>query len=211
MSEKILSPQNKKIIKDGVWSANPVCWQALGICSILAVTVQLRTAAMMGLVLIFVMAMTNFVISLLREMIPSRIRLIIELTVIATLVILADQILRAFFFDISKQLSIFVGLVITNCIVLARAESYALSHPPLRSLIDGAANALGYAWVLLCVSFFRELLGSGTLFGLAIIPDAIYRLGYVNCGFFLIAPGAFFILPMMIWIQRTVSQKKCKD
>ncbi|MFC1510264.1 NADH:ubiquinone reductase (Na(+)-transporting) subunit D [Candidatus Omnitrophota bacterium] len=207
---KLFTRNNKKIMHDGVWGENPVSWQALGICSVLAVTVQLKTALVMGCILVFVMALSNTIISLLRKRIPSRIRIIVQLSVIATLVILADQILKAYVFDISKQLSIFVGLVITNCIVMGRAEGFAMNHPPLKSLIDGVANACGYAWILIGVAFFRELLGSGTLFGVAVIPQQLYDMGYSNCGIFVLAPGAFFILGVMIWIQRAVGALKRK-
>lgn len=204
---KIFTRKHRKIMTDGVWRANPVSWQSLGICSILAVTVQLKTALVMGAVLVFVMSLSNTMISLLRHRIPPRIRIIVQLSVIATLVILADQILKAFLFDISKQLSVFVGLVITNCIVMGRAEGFAMQHPPFKSFVDGVANALGYTWLLVGVAFFRELLGSGTLLGFAVIPQQLYDMGYSNCGLFVLAPGAFFILGVMIWIQRSVMEK----
>ncbi len=197
---------NKKIMNDGVWRENPVSWQALGICSILAVTVKLSTAVVMGMVLVCVMGLSNTIISLLRNHIPPRIRIIVQLSVIATLVILADQILKAFLFDISKQLSIFVGLIITNCIVMGRAEGFAMNHPPVKSFIDGISNALGYAWILIGVALFRELLGSGSLFGVKVIPQSLYDAGYADCGIFVLAPGAFFILGVMIWVQRGVME-----
>ncbi|MGD8716405.1 MAG: NADH:ubiquinone reductase (Na(+)-transporting) subunit D, partial [Desulfobacterales bacterium] len=169
----------KDIVK-AMWQANPISKQILGICSALAVTVQLNTAIVMSVALTLVVAFSNLAISSMRHVIPRNIRIIVEVAVIATLVILADELLKAFMYDVSKQLSVFVGLIITNCIVLGRAEGFALSNPPFRSFMDGIANGIGYSSVLIGVAFLRELLGSGKLFGYQIIPDMFYELGYVN-------------------------------
>jgi len=201
----ILTKKDRKIIKDALWDSNPITFQVLGICSALAVTVQLKTALVMCAALTFVVAMSNTVISLLRNYIPSKIRIIIELTVISSLVICADQFLKAYMYDVSKQLSVFVGLIITNCIVMGRAEAYAMANPPFKSFLDGLGNGLGYSAVLILVAVFREILGSGTLLGLHVIPEFLYQHGYVNCGVMVLAPGAFFLLGAIIWVQRALS------
>jgi len=205
---KMLDKRDRRIIKDACWDSNPITYQVLGICSALAVTVQMKTALVMGMALTFVVCLSNVVISLLRNLIPNKIRIIVQLAVISTLVIVADQFLKAFLFDISKQLSVFVGLIITNCIVMGRAEGFAMQNPPLRSFWDGLGNALGYSGVLLFVAFGRELLGSGTLFGWPVIPQALYDAGYMNCGLMVLAPGAFFLLGAAIWIQRALTGYK---
>ena len=164
-----------KDIARALWEANPISKQILGICSALAVTVQLKTAIVMSVALTFVVAFSNLAISSMRRVIPRNIRIIVEVAVIATLVIMADEVLKAFMYDISKQLSVFVGLIITNCIVLGRAEGYALSNPPFRSFMDGIANGIGYSSILIGVAFFRELLGSGKLLGFQVVPDVILR------------------------------------
>jgi Na+-transporting NADH:ubiquinone oxidoreductase subunit D len=173
----------------------------LGICSALAVTVQMKTAIVMGLSLTFVLSFSNLAISLMRNVIPRNIRMIVELSVIASLVIIADEVLRAFLYDISKQLSVFVGLIITNCIVMGRAETYALGHSPGLSFMDGLGNGAGYSSVLISVAFIRELLGSGKLLGYQIIPTMAYDLGYENMGFMLLAPAAFIIIGLLVWLQ----------
>ena len=190
-----------------IWESNPISGQILGICSALAVTVQLKTAIVMSLSLTFVLACSNLLISLMRKFIPRNIRIIVELTVIATLVIFADQLLKAFMYDISKQLSVFVGLIITNCIILGRAETYALGNPPFLSLLDGIGNGLGYSQILITVGVLRELLGSGKLFGFQVVPDAFYAAGYENMGLMVLSPGAFILLGLIIWGQRMISQK----
>jgi Na+-transporting NADH:ubiquinone oxidoreductase subunit D len=205
---KITRTKAFKVFFTPIWESNPVSGQILGICSALAVTVQLNTAIVMSLALTFVLAFSNLTISLMRNLIPRNIRIIIELTVIATLVIFADQILRAFLYDISKQLSIFVGLIITNCIILGRAETYALGNPPFLSLMDGIGNGLGYSQILITVAVLRELLGSGKLFGFQVIPDAFYAAGYVNMGFMVLAPGAFIAIGLIVWVQKTVSKNE---
>jgi len=190
-----------------IWESNPISGQILGICSALAVTVQLKTAIVMSLALTFVLAFSNLLISLMRKFIPRNIRIIVELTVIATLVIFADQLLQAFLYDISKQLSIFVGLIITNCIILGRAETYALGNPPFLSLLDGIGNGLGYSQILITVAVLREFLGAGKLFGFQVIPDAFYAAGYENMGLMVLAPGAFITIGLIVWLQKTVSKE----
>ncbi len=187
---------------------NPISKQMLGICSALAVTVQLKTAIVMGLSLTFVLSFSNLTISLLRHVIPRNIRMIVELSVIASLVIIADEVLRAFFYDISKQLSVFVGLIITNCIVMGRAETYALGNPPGMSFLDGLGNGAGYGSVLISVAFIRELLGSGKLLGYQVIPNLAYEWGYENMGFMLLAPAAFIIIGLLVWLQNTLTSAR---
>jgi Na+-transporting NADH:ubiquinone oxidoreductase subunit D len=201
----LFSKKNQVFLKDPLMDNNPISTQVLGICSALAVTVQLQTAVVMSIAVIFVISISNVVISLLRNHVPSNIRIIVELAVIATLVILVDQILKAYLYDISKQLSVFVGLIITNCIVLGRAEAFALQNKPWPSFLDGVGNGLGYSMILIAVAFGRELLGSGTLFGLQIVPDAAYAAGYQNMGLMVLAPGAFILLGLIIWVQRTIT------
>ena len=192
-------------IKDPLMDNNPIATQVLGICSALAVTVQLQTAIVMSIAVILVLAFSNVLISMVRNKVPSNIRIIVELAIIATLVILVDQVLKAFLYDISKQLSVFVGLIITNCIVLGRAEAFALQNKPWPSFLDGIGNGLGYSMILITVAFGREILGSGTLFGFQLIPDAAYAAGYQNMGLMVLAPGAFILLGLIIWVQRTIT------
>lgn len=192
----------KKTVVDPLSENNPITIQILGICSALAVTVKMETAIVMSLALTVVTAGSNLVISLLRNAIPSRIRMIVEVAVISTLVIVADQILKAYLFDISRQLSVFVGLIITNCIVMGRAEAYALQNPPLPSLLDGLGNGLGYSMILLLVASMREILGSGSWLGWRVLPA-----GYMGNGIALLAPGAFFALGLIIWVQRMLTKK----
>lgn len=192
----------------GLWSNNPIAVQVLGICSALAVTVQLRTAVVMVLALTAVLAGSNLVISSLRRLIPRNIRIIVELCVISTLVIIADELLRAFMYDISKQLSVFVGLIITNCIVMGRAEAFALGNPPWPSFMDGVGNGLGYGMILIAVAFFRELLGAGKLLGFHVVPQAFYRAGYEDMGFMLLAPAAFIIIGLLVWVQRELIERQ---
>lgn len=192
----------------GLWSNNPIAVQVLGICSALAVTVQLRTAFVMVLALTAVLAGSNLVISALRRLIPRNIRIIVELCVISTLVIIADELLRAFMYDISKQLSVFVGLIITNCIVMGRAEAFALGNPPWPSFMDGLGNGLGYGMILIAVAFFRELLGAGKLFGFQVVPRAFYGAGYEDMGFMLLAPAAFIIIGLLVWVQRELIERR---
>ena len=195
-----------KVFFAPIWESNPITGQILGICSALAVTVQLKTAIVMSLALTFVLAFSNLTVSLLRKQIPRNIRIIAELTIIATLVIVADQILKAFLYDISKQLSVFVGLIITNCIILGRSETYALGNPPFLSFMDGLGNGLGYSQILITVGFLRELFGSGKLLGFQVIPDSFYAAGYENLGLMVLAPGAFITIGLIVWLQKTVSK-----
>ena len=198
--------QYKDILLKGIWSENPVAYQVLGICSALAVTVKMSTAIVMSLALTLVTAFSSMIISSMRNKIPSNIRIIAELAVIASMVIVTDEILKAFFYDISKQLSIFVGLIITNCIVLGRAEAFALANNPLDSFVDGIANGLGYSLILIAVAFIRELLGAGEFFGYPIIPSVFYDAGYQNMGLMLLAPGAFFIIGLLVWLKNSISE-----
>lgn len=202
---QLLTKKDKKIVIDPLWDNNPITLQVLGICSALAVTVQLKTALVMCVALTSVVAISNMVISLMRNYIPGKIRIIVQLLVISSLVILADQILKAYMYDVSKQLSVFVGLIITNCIVMGRAEAFAMANPPVKSFLDGLGNGLGYSAVLITVAIFREILGSGTLLGFQVVPQFLYDAGYVNCGVMVLAPGAFFLLGLIIWAQRAVS------
>ena len=199
----------RAIISDTMVDNNPITKQILGICSELAVTVKMEQAVVMSLALAFVLVCSNVIISLLRKGIPGKIRIIVQLTVIASLVILIDQILKAYLYDISKQLSVFVGLIITNCIIMGRAEAFAMQNNYKDAMYDGLGNAIGYGSVLIIVSTFRELLGSGTLFNYSVIPASIYLENggwYVNNGLMLLAPGAFIILGLIIWVQRTYTQ-----
>ncbi len=201
-----MSSAKSRIFTDPLVDSNPITKQVLGICSALAVTVKVEQALVMLLALTFVLSLSNTIISLLRSKIPSNVRIIVQLTVIASLVILADQMLKAFLFDVSKQLSVFVGLIITNCIVMGRAEAFAMQNNPKDSFIDGVANSLGYGIVLVIVSAVRELLGSGSLLNFQLIPSSIYVENggwYVNNGLMLLAPGAFIVLGLLIWAQRT--------
>ena len=188
---------------------NPVIVQILGICSALAVTVKLEPAFVMGLSVTFVCAFANLIMSLLRNGLPSRIRIIVQLVVIATLVIVVDQVLKAFVYDVSKELSVYVGLIITNCIVMGRVEAFALGNKPWASFVDGVANGLGYTFILVLVAFFRELFGSGSLFGVNIIPESWYIANggfYSNTGLMLFPPMALIIVGCIIWIHRTINK-----
>lgn len=193
----------KKLLFEPLRKANPVTVLVLGICSCLAVTAQLKPALVMGLSVTVVTAFSNLIISLLRKGIPNRIRIIVQLVVVATLVILVDQFLKAFAYDVSKQLSVYVGLIITNCIIMGRLEAFALSHGPWDSFLDGLGNGFGYSLVLVTVAFFRELLGSGTLLGYQVIPQSLYEAGYQNNGLMILPPMALVIVGVIIWIQRT--------
>lgn len=203
----LFSKKNRRIITDPLSDNNPITLQVLGICSALAVTVQFNTALVMSLAVLFVLALSNVTISLLRNSIPSKIRIIVELAVVATLVVLVDQLLKAYLFDISKRMSVFVGLIITNCIILGRAEAFALQNKPWPSFLDGVGNAFGYAIILLLVATGREILGSGSFFGLQVVPQSLYNLGYENMGLMVLSPGAFILLGLIIWGQRMISKK----
>jgi Na+-transporting NADH:ubiquinone oxidoreductase subunit D len=205
---KLTKTKHYKAFSVPLLQENPISIQMLGICSALAVTVQMKTAIVMGLSLTFVLSFSNLTISLMRHVIPRNIRMIVELSVIASLVIVADEILRAFLYDISKQLSVFVGLIITNCIVMGRAETYALGHPPGLSFMDGLGNGAGYSSVLISVAFIRELLGSGKLLGYQVVPAMAYDLGYENMGFMLLAPAAFIIIGLLVWLQNWLTRNR---
>ncbi len=205
---KLTKTDHYKAFSVPLLQENPISIQMLGICSALAVTVQMKTAIVMGLSLTFVLSFSNLTISLMRNVIPRNIRMIVELSVIASLVIVADEILRAFLYDISKQLSVFVGLIITNCIVMGRAETYALGHTPGLSFMDGLGNGAGYSSVLISVAFIRELLGSGKLLGYQVIPTMAYDLGYENMGFMLLAPAAFIIIGLLVWLQNWLTHDR---
>lgn len=198
----LLSAKNKEVFVAPLGQNNPVTVQVLGICSALAVTAQLIPAIVMGISVTVITAMSNFVISLLRNTVPNRIRIIVQLVVVASLVTIVSEILKAFAYDISVQLSVYIGLIITNCILMGRLEAFAMQNKPFESLLDGIGNGLGYAKILIIVAFFRELLGSGSLFGIQVIPDAAYEAGYANNGLMLMAPMALIIVGCIIWWQR---------
>ncbi len=198
-----MDKQTKGVLFDPLFNNNPIALQVLGICSALAVTTKLETALVMSIALTVVTAFSNLAISLIRNYIPNSIRIIVQLTVIASLVIVTDQVLKAFVFDVSKQLSVFVGLIITNCIVMGRAEAYAMANKPGISFLDGIGNGLGYSMVLMGIGFFRELFGSGKLFGVEIFSTVTDGGWYYTNGLMLMPPSAFFLIGIMIWILRT--------
>ena len=205
--EKLFSKQNRALLTDPLDDNNPITVQVLGICSALAITVKLEPAVVMTLSVIFVMGSSNMIISILRDIIPTRIRIIVQLVVIASLVAIVDQFLKAYAYDVSKQLSIFIGLIITNCIVMGRLEAVALGNGVWKSFLDGVGNALGYGWILIVVAFIRELFGSGELFGVPVIPQFIYDLGYTDNGLMLLSPMALIVVGVYIWIQRYFNRK----
>ncbi|QZT39047.1 NADH:ubiquinone reductase (Na(+)-transporting) subunit D [Halosquirtibacter xylanolyticus] len=208
---QLFSKKNIKLLTDPIGSKNPITTQVLGICSALAVTAQLKPAIVMSLSVMVVLACANVIISLLRNTIPNRIRIIVQLVVIAALVILVDQVLRAFVYDVSKQLSVFVGLIITNCILMGRIEAFALGNKPGPAFLDGIGNSAGYALILIIVAFFRELLGSGTLLGYHVIPQCFYDLGYSNNGMMILPPMALITVGVIIWVQRSYDRKLIED
>ena len=201
--EPIFSKKNRKLLSDPLDDNNPITVQVLGICSALAITVQLKPAIVMTMSVIFVMAASNVIISILRNLIPNRIRIIVFLVVISSLVALVDQFLKAYAYDVSKELSIFIGLIVTNCIVMCRLEAFALGNGVWKSFLDGIGNAIGYGVILILVAFFRELLGSGNLMGYQVIPDFIYEMGYENNGLMLLSPMALITVGLIIWVQRS--------
>ncbi len=198
-----MAKAEREALVDPLINNNPIAVQVLGICSALAVTTKMETAVVMSLAVIAVTSLSNFSVSLIRNYIPPSIRIIVQLTIIASLVIITDQILKAYLFETSKQLSVFVGLIITNCIVMGRAEAYAMQNPPLPSFMDGIGNGLGYSLVLLSVGFFRELLGSGKIFGQQILPLVSEGGWYQPNGLMVLSPAAFFLIGLMIWAMRT--------
>jgi len=197
---------DKEIYKKPLFLTNPVTVLVLGICSALAVTVQMKGACIMGLSVMIVTGFSSLFASLLRNGIPNRIRIIVQLVIVALFVILIDQFLKAYMYDLSKSLSVYVGLIITNCIIMGRIEAYALGNKPWPSFVDGIANGFGYAMILITVSFFRELLGSGTIFGLKVIPQSWYDAGYMNNGLMILPPMALILIGIIVWIQRSVQK-----
>ena len=202
-SEPLLSKKRRTLLTNPLDEDNPITIQVLGICSALAVTVALKPTLVMAIAVTAVLVLANVVISALRNTIPNRIRIIVQLVVVASMVILVDQILRAYAYDVSKELSIFIGLIITNCIVMGRLEAFALGNGVWKSFLDGIGNAAGYGVILILVAFFRELFGSGKLFGFQVIPDAVYEMGYVNNGLMLLSPMALITVGVLIWVQRS--------
>lgn len=214
--EHFLSKGNRKLLSDPLDDNNPITVQVLGICSALAITVQLEPAVVMAIAVVFVMAFSNIIISIFRNMIPNRIRIIVQLVVVAFLVALVDQVLRAYAYDVSKQLSVFIGLIITNCIVMGRLEAFAIGNGVYKSFLDGVGNAAGYGLILIIVAFFRELLGSGKLFGYEMLghqgttmaeSTGLYALGYENNGLMLLSPMALIVVGLIIWVQRARNRK----
>jgi Na+-transporting NADH:ubiquinone oxidoreductase subunit D len=199
-----MADRKRDLLLRAIIERNPIALLVLGICSALAVTSKMQTALVMSICVTLVVAFSRFTISLVRAHIPNSVRIGIQITVIATLVIMVDQVLKTFYFDLSKQLSVYVGLIITNCIVMGRAEGFAMSNPPISSFLDGIGNGLGYAFILLTVSFFRELLGTGRLFGLEILPLTTVGGWYVRNGLLLMPVSAFFLIALIIWLLRTI-------
>lgn len=218
--EHFLSKGNRKLLTDPLDDNNPITVQVLGICSALAITVQLEPAVVMAIAVVAVMAFSNMIVSLLRNLIPNRIRIIVQLVVVASLVVLVDQILKAYAYDVSKQLSVFIGLIITNCIVMGRLEAFALGNGVYKSFLDGVGNAAGYGLILIIVAFFRELLGSGKLFGYEVLgtkgvtmaeSTGLYALGYENNGLMLLSPMALIVVGLIIWVQRARNRKLIEE
>ena len=218
--EALFSKKNRKLLSDPMNDDNPITVQVLGICSALAITVQLKPAIVMSVAVIFVMVFSNLIVSLIRNWIPNRIRIIVQLLIVASLVILVDQVLKAYAYDVSKQLSVFVGLIITNCIIMGRLEAFALGNGPWKSILDGFGNAFGYGVILIIVAFFRELLGSGKLYGFEVLghkaktiaeSTGLYAYGYENNGFMLLSPMALITVGILIWWQRSKNRKLIED
>lgn len=208
MADKI---NNKEVLFNPLSKNNPVVVQILGICSVLAVTAKLEPAIVMGVSVIAVLAFANVIISLLRNTIPTNIRIIVQLVVVAGLVVIVDQVLKAYAYEASKQLSVFIGLIITNCILMGRLEAFAMANKPWPSFLDGVGNGIGYAIILVIVGFFRELLGSGTLLGCQVIPQSFYDAGYVNNGLMILPPMALILVACIIWVQRSVNKDLQED
>lgn len=206
-----MATKSREILLDPLFNNNPIALQVLGICSALAITTKMETAVVMSIAVVAVTALSNFFVSLLRDKIPTNIRIIVQLTIIASLVIVTDQILKAYLFEISKQLSVFVGLIITNCIVMGRAEAFAMANPPAPSFLDGIGNGLGYALILLGTAALRELLGSGSFFGYQLLPLATEGGWYNPNGLMLLAPGAFFIIGFFIWALRVWKPEQVEE
>ncbi len=216
--EPLFSKKNRKLLSIPLNDENPITVQVLGICSALAITIQLKPAIVMSLSVLFVLAVGNVIISLLRNLIPNRIRIIVQLVVVASLVILVNEVLRAYVYDVSKELSVFVGLIITNCIIMGRFEAFALGNTPWKAFLDGVGNSAGYAWILVTVAFFRELFGSGKLLGIEIFGTSttgaetgLYAMGYVNNGLMALSPAALLVVGVIIWVQRSRNRKLIEE
>ena len=206
--DSLFSKKRMTLLRDPLNDSNPITVQVLGVCSALAITVQLKPAIVMAISVIVVLSVANVLISLMRKLIPSRIRIIVQLVVIAALVILVDEVLKAFVYDVSKELSVFVGLIITNCIIMGRLEAFGMANKPWESFLDGIGNSFGYAWILIVVAFFRELLGSGTLYGYPVLEKiGLYETGYENNGMMILPPMALITVGIIIWIQRMKNEK----
>lgn len=218
--EALFSQKNRRLLLDPLNDDNPITVQVLGICSALAITVQLKPAIVMAVAVMFVLVFGNLIVSLMRNIIPNRIRIIVQLLIVAFLVILVDQVLKAYAYDVSKELSVFVGLIITNCIIMGRFEAFALANGPWKSILDGIGNSLGYGIILVVVAFFRELLGSGKLGGIEVLghkaktiaeSTGVYQYGYENNGFMLLSPMALITVGIIIWYQRSRNRKLIED
>lgn len=209
--EPLFSKKNKALLSDPLNDDNPITIQVLGICSALAITVQVKQAFVMALSVLVVMIGANVIVSWMRNLIPSRVRIIVQLVIVAALVILVDQVLKAFVYDVSKQLSVFVGLIITNCIIMGRLEAFALGNKAWPSFLDAIGNAAGYGWILIAVAVVREIFGSGKFWGIQIIPDVFYEMGYANNGLMILPPMALITVGIIIWIQRSRNTKLIED
>jgi len=206
--DSLFSKKRMTLLRDPLNDNNPITVQALGVCSALAITVQLKPAIVMAISVMVVLSVANVLISFMRKLIPSRIRIIVQLVVIAALVILVDEVLKAFVYDVSKELSVFVGLIITNCIIMGRLEAFGMANKPWESFLDGIGSSFGYAWILIVVAFFRELLGSGTLYGYPVLEKiGLYETGYENNGMMILPPMALITVGIIIWIQRMKNEK----
>ena len=204
---KLFSEKTKQVFLGPLSKNNPITVQVLGICSALAVTAKLEPALVMGISVTIIVAFANVISSLLRNTVPNRIRIIVQLVVVAALVTVVSEVLKAFAYDVSVQLSVYIGLIITNCILMGRLEAFAMGNKPWESFIDGLGNGFGYAWILVVVAFFRELLGSGTLLGFKVIPQALYDAGYVNNGLMILPPMALILVACIIWVQRSKNKE----
>lgn len=202
-SEPLFSKKNRKLVTDPLSDNNPITIQVLGICSALAITVQVEQAFFMSASVLFVLIFGNLTISLLRNLIPSRVRIIVQLVVVASLVIIVNEVLQAFVPDVSEKLSVFVGLIITNCIIMGRFEAFAMGNKPWPSIMDAIGNAIGYAWILMAVAVVRELFGSGKFWGIQILPEGFYNIGYMNNNLMILPPMALIVVGIIIWIQRS--------
>jgi len=209
--EPLFSAKNKRLLSDPLNDDNPITIQVLGICSALAITVQVKQAFVMSLSVLFVMIGANLIVSWMRNLIPGRVRIIVQLVIVAALVILVDQILKAYLYDVSKQLSVFVGLIITNCIIMGRLEAFALGNKAWPSFLDAVGNAAGYGWILIAVAVAREFFGSGKLWGVQLIPDAFYEFGYMNNGLMILPPMALITVGIIIWVQRSKNTKLIEE